>query len=255
MGNWLRCIAGFAGFRLTQIVALDLPNEEEMSFSTYETGIVAPVRQFLEDHQLRTKVKCLLTFYGVPFRIRAKVNSFEEQHELAEMQRVQGSLIDQLKQTTLKLESEAGASDPAFVPGVGDSVQALIARANAATLAIGTKLPDIPDEAARNEKLKEWLLGVETIGGKAEIDARMGAAERGNPKKTDAQRQYWTDLHQLILDAAQGGAASGDALGQRGAGGVADGVDREFWDRGDLARAGCGNQLPVDGGDGIGDGQ
>ncbi len=42
---------------------------------------------------------------------------------------------------------------------------------------------------------------METIGGKAEIDARMGAAERADPSKTDDQRRYWIDLHDEVLAA------------------------------------------------------
>ncbi|MGD0464248.1 MAG: TIGR03790 family protein [Tepidisphaeraceae bacterium] len=189
------------GVPSAQIVALDLPNEEEMAFSTYETGVVAPVREFLEDHQLQTKVKCLLTFYGVPFRNRAKVNTFDEQHELAEMQRLQWSLTDQLKQTVGRIETEAGGLDPSFQPGVGDSVRALLARAQAGLSAIGPKIPGIADETARNQQLGQWLSGLETIGGKAEIDARMGVAERGDPSKTDDQRRYWIDLHQRVVAA------------------------------------------------------
>jgi uncharacterized protein (TIGR03790 family) len=189
------------GVPANQIVALDLPNSEEMEFNVYETGMVAPVREFLEDHQLRKKVKCLLTFYGVPFRIRAKVNTPNERHELAEMQRLEMTFTDQLKQTVGQMESQAGELDPAFQPGVGDSVPVLIARAQAATPAIGTKLPGIADENARNEQLKKWLRSLEVIGGKAEIDGRMGAAERADPNKTDDQRRYWANLHEQILQA------------------------------------------------------
>ena len=114
------------GVPAAQMVALDLPNDEEMAFSTYETHVVAPVRQFLEDHQLRTKVKCLLTFYGVPFRIRDKQNTMAEDQELTELRMEQQSITDQIEQTVGHLETQAAGIDPLFRPGEGDSLPALL---------------------------------------------------------------------------------------------------------------------------------
>jgi uncharacterized protein (TIGR03790 family) len=189
------------GVPSTQIVALDLPDTEEMSFDTYETGVVAPVRQFLEDHQLRTKVKCLLTFYGVPFRIRAKVNTPAEESELAELQRMKAAMIEQTGQTAASLEAQAGQLDPAFIPGVGDSEQVLLARAQAAIAAIGPKIAAITDPTERTAQQTKLLNYMALTGGLSEIDSQIGPAQRDDPTKTDAQRQNLVTLHQNVLKA------------------------------------------------------
>ena len=112
-----------------QTVVLDLPTDEEIPFQRYETGVVAPVRQFLDDHHLRSQVKCLLTFYGVPFRIADRHNTPADLRELAELQDLRAASIKELQQTVVQLETQAGGLNPSFKPGVGDSIPALLARA------------------------------------------------------------------------------------------------------------------------------
>ncbi len=189
------------GVPSSQIVALDLPNAEEMDFNVYEMGVVGPVREFLRAHQFQKKVKCLLTFYGVPFRIRQKVNTPEEQQELVEMQKARWTITDRLKQTVGNLETQANGLDPSFQAGTSDAVPALLARAQAAISAIGARMSVITDPDARTEQLKRLLGGLETIGGQAEVDLRMGAKERADPEKTEEQRRYWTELHERMQSA------------------------------------------------------
>jgi uncharacterized protein (TIGR03790 family) len=189
------------GVPASQVVALDLPNAEEMDFDIYETGVVAPVRKFMMSHQLQKKVKCLLTFYGVPFRIRQKVNSPEEQQELKQMQNARWSLTDRLKQTVENLETQAAGLDPSFQAGAGDSINALLTRGQAAISAVGTHISAITDETARTEQFKQLLGGLATIGGPAEVDMRMGPTERADAAKSSEQHQYWVDLHERVLTA------------------------------------------------------
>src|ERR1700722_6950835 len=42
---------------------------EEIAFSEYDAKVAVPIRKFLVEHELRSQVKCIVTFYGVPFRI------------------------------------------------------------------------------------------------------------------------------------------------------------------------------------------
>ena len=50
-------------------VGLDLPLEEDLRRTDYETRMVAPIRRHLWDKRLATKVRCLVTFYDVPLRV------------------------------------------------------------------------------------------------------------------------------------------------------------------------------------------
>jgi uncharacterized protein (TIGR03790 family) len=185
----------------TQIVALDLPNDEEMPFSIYETNVVAPIRQFLEEHQLRSKVKCLLTFYGVPFRIRAKQNTMAEDQELADLRKSKQFLTAQIAQTVTDLETQAAGIDRLFRPGVGDSLAALMGRGHAAMSTIASAIPTLPDASARNQQARQLIDAIATIGGIIDVDERMGRSQRDDPNANDKQRQTWGEIHEQATAA------------------------------------------------------
>jgi uncharacterized protein (TIGR03790 family) len=53
-----------------QMLAVDVHSErEEISAADFASRIRQPVRTYLEQHQLVDKVRCLVTFYGVPIRV------------------------------------------------------------------------------------------------------------------------------------------------------------------------------------------
>lgn len=154
-----------------QMVALDLPNAEEMPFQTYEESVVGPVRQFISDHRLQPKIKCLLTFYGVPFRIAARRNSDADQQEYAELTDLRAATIKELGDTVVGLEKRAGEMDPTFLPGAGDTVEALLARTQAAIAAIGPKVSGLPQDSGQMMDLQRFLkISLETIRGRSVID-------------------------------------------------------------------------------------
>src|SRR5262249_42352382 len=49
------------------VVALDLPKDEDISRKDYNEKLVAPLRAALKDRM--SEVKCLLCVYGVPLRV------------------------------------------------------------------------------------------------------------------------------------------------------------------------------------------
>jgi uncharacterized protein (TIGR03790 family) len=185
----------------TQVVALDLPNDEEMPFETYEAGVVGPVRQYMTDNHLRERIKCLLTFYGVPFRVKDKHNSQEENIELAELQQVQGEATDELRKSVQDEEALAAKMDPAFAAGSGDTVAALLGRSQAAISDVSDKLRGMNNTAEEASDFNRLLQALQNIRGVAEIDARIGPSLRGDASKSDEQRQRWVDLHQKVLAA------------------------------------------------------
>jgi len=101
-----------------RIIELDLPTSEEMPFDVYEREVVPPIREFLRLNDPQRHIKCLVTFYGVPFRISTHLNTQEETLEL-------NNLHTQLKEVGGKLnalvnESEkmAASMDPSFTSAV-----------------------------------------------------------------------------------------------------------------------------------------
>jgi uncharacterized protein (TIGR03790 family) len=184
-----------------QIVTLDLPTDEEMSFETYETNVVGPVRQFLNDHQLKSKIKCLLTFYGVPFRIRDKVNTPADDRELAELKYVRGDTADELQKAVESFETVAVGLNPSFTPGTSNAIGDILARSQSAITATTAKIPAMTDPNQRADILKQLVAFLGTLGGEEEVDARLGANQRDDPDKSPAEHDQWIRLHQRVLDA------------------------------------------------------
>jgi uncharacterized protein (TIGR03790 family) len=165
------------GVPVDQTVALDLPNAEEMPFLTYEQNVMGPLRQYLADHQLQSKIKCLLTFYGVPFRIAARVNTEADLQEQAELKDLRSATAQEFADQARSIESNAAELDPNFKPGRGDTPEALDARSKAAMIDIVSKIPAIADpEQQRAQRGRLWE-DVETINGRSAIDN----AEHGQP--------------------------------------------------------------------------
>jgi len=59
-----------------QVLGLELNTRgEEMPADEFEAAVRAPIRAYLEQRGLREKVRCLVTFYGVPIRVSARPQS------------------------------------------------------------------------------------------------------------------------------------------------------------------------------------
>ena len=72
-----------------QRLARSLPAGEEIPLAKYEEEVVPQIRAFLRDNALDKKVRCAVTFFGVPIRIGSKLPSDEDAAEIA----VRGRLV------------------------------------------------------------------------------------------------------------------------------------------------------------------
>src|SRR5207253_1732188 len=68
-----------------RIVSLNVPGGEEIPFDKYEQDVVPPIRDFLRKNGLQSKIKCLVTFFGVPLRISGHSTTAAEQQEIADL--------------------------------------------------------------------------------------------------------------------------------------------------------------------------
>jgi hypothetical protein len=68
------------------IIALDLPDAEDISRSDYDTLLLKPLRAALKDQ--RDKAKVLLTVYGVPLRVGRSEPTAAEKAEAAKLQQL-----------------------------------------------------------------------------------------------------------------------------------------------------------------------
>ena len=191
------------GVPADHICPLDLPDAEEMPFNTYETGVIAPIRQFIIGHGFQGRITCLLTFYGVPYRINDRVNTPDDLKELDMLQGLQKNLTDQAEQLVEGIEKQATDLDSSFTPGTGQSVNELIRREHLAGQAITEKIAAMNDNAAQATATGHLMDLVEKLGGPAELDERLGAQQRSIPGKTDADRAQWFRLHDQVTQGLQ----------------------------------------------------
>jgi uncharacterized protein (TIGR03790 family) len=191
------------GVPTDHICQLDLPNDEEMPFATYETGVVAPLRQYMNDHGLQGQIKCLVTFYGVPFRIADRVNSSDDLLELASLKDQQKKLTDEAEQLVDGIEKQATELDPQFNPMTGQTPADFARREQAAGEDVSIKVAGLNDISAQTQATGRLMDLVEKLGGPAELDARIGAQQRAMPGKTDADRAQWVHLHDQVVESVQ----------------------------------------------------
>mgnify|MGYP002622734551 CR=1 FL=1 len=85
------------------------PGREEIARAHFDAQIRQPIRDYLEQHHLKYTVRCLVTFYDIPFRVGKKVLS---NAEMAILDRLKKQFIAQLDELE-KLLDAFEALDPA----------------------------------------------------------------------------------------------------------------------------------------------
>jgi uncharacterized protein (TIGR03790 family) len=181
-----------------RILELDLPAGEQISFDAYENQVVPAVREFLAANDLQTKVTCLVTFYGLPLKIAARVNSAADQAELAQLRRDQQTAREEIAAAVAGVEGMARETDSTFTPGTDASLPGLIARDRAARTVLGGRALQLKDpqqfEAfmARAEKLTASIVGAapalqQRLKGLASIGQQMSPEQRREAEAINAQ--------------------------------------------------------------------
>ena len=146
------------GVPVDHIVALKLPVAEEMELAAYDQWAAGPLRQWLAKNDPQHRIKCLVTFQGVPLKLAARRTNPAEQAELAALKQKATPVANELSAVVLRIERAAQQLDPSFArPTLGGDVNALAARLAAAGKTIDTKLPTVPpaDQPALIAKLRD----------------------------------------------------------------------------------------------------
>ncbi|MCD6287560.1 MAG: hypothetical protein J7M12_00455, partial [Candidatus Hydrogenedentes bacterium] len=96
----------------SQIAAFPMPGSETISRNDYDTYISGPLRRFFGEHpDIKSRVRCLLTVYGVPLRIGGYTPSATErrtivalENRLDKMQSAIRERIDLLRDLAVELD-------------------------------------------------------------------------------------------------------------------------------------------------------
>jgi len=155
-----------------RVISLDLPDAEEISFDDYERKVVPPIREFLRAHGLARNVTCLVTFYGVPFRIRDRIDTDDEKNELADLKLQLATVISQIQPLVQQEEQLARSMDAGFTPlatVANDSdVHSLQRRYQAALASIGSHFGATTSPSDHARTSGELLNLISRLGGVAE---------------------------------------------------------------------------------------
>jgi uncharacterized protein (TIGR03790 family) len=138
---------------------------EEMPFDGYEPLVAAPIRDFLTRKNLQSRVKCLVTFWGVPMRIERDILSPEARDEYANVTKELTDTRAAIARDVGNVEQLATQLDPAFKPQKGDELPKLAKRLDASLVSIVRSLPTVKETAARNASYSEVVALIERLLG------------------------------------------------------------------------------------------
>ncbi len=215
-----------------RILEIPLPVTEEVAAEQYDEHIAPAVRQYLEANGLRDQVKCLVTFYGVPLRLRQRPFTALEQAEVAELQReVQRvgaeieRLVEGLEQEVKAIQADNTGPDNTGPDNTGPDNTApdeaapgqtppatrkapsaakvnhedLAKRADAAFKALERALPQL-DDAGRRRLMGRMLQVMEALAGPAAIVERVRVDGPADSQQAIRMRQ----LREKVAAASRG---------------------------------------------------
>ena len=149
------------GIPADRIIQLNLPLVDEMPFDRYERDVVPPVRQFLLDHGLQDKVRCLVTFYGIPLRISDRVNNAFDIVELSRLRTQSQQANARVVELVTNMEMHASEIDPAFKPiSENNSLASLRHRGDAALRDLAA-IASAATDPQQQQKIRNYLLAIQ----------------------------------------------------------------------------------------------
>lgn len=150
----------------TNLVLLDLRGGEEITRPDYVEKIAKPVREWLAKNDPDHKIKCLLTFYGVPIRVGARPISADERKELDLVRAERDEAIGRIGPLVLDLEALVKSLDGGFKPPTTQTaLGAQAARIDKAVERLVQRLNAEPDAAVRRRSLERLFLDLDELTG------------------------------------------------------------------------------------------
>lgn len=186
-----------------RILELDLPfPQEDLAPAIYDEQVVPKVREFLLDNKLKSRVTCLVTFWGVPIRIQHRQNTPNENQEIGQLDREIRKSEGEIAAAIKPLEAAAASVDASFKAGEGETVEQMAARAERAIQSLRTNLPKVTDLEKRNEGYDTLIGSIRTLAGRGAAMQEQSRPELQVVRPQSATRVQIARL-QMELQAAQ----------------------------------------------------
>lgn len=184
-----------------RIVLLDLPTGDDMPGEAFDERVALPIREYLQQHQLQGKIRCLTTFYGTPLRLLARKNSDVENAELQALRPRAKNTLEAARQTVEALEGAVIARDASgiFQGGKQSDIAGLRDRATAALERVHVLLPAASLDD-RKALLTAAAQAITQLGGEASLSQMPDELIALAPKPADVSADEVKARVQKALD-------------------------------------------------------
>ncbi len=204
-----RCAQFYAKARLVpegRTLSLNIPNNDEMSTEQYERDVVPAVRGFLRSHGLQNKVKCIVTFFGVPLRIAGHKPTVDEQKEMGEIRQRFDQNVQKAGKTVEEAEALAKLVDPRFAGEAGGGPETFGPRANKA---LGTVVGSLGKDrgATFMPRARRLIELTSTLAGDSEVLRQFSDDDLKKIAVTTANPDRW-NTRRVEIQGAQGVVAT-----------------------------------------------
>lgn len=200
--------------------AVHVPAEfEEISPERFETAIRRPVREYLLRYDLRDKVRCLVTFYGLPIRISAVKTSPEEAKLrpgwLVQFQEALGDL-KRATQSLQTLGGESPASQPAASQPTEEDYMAILQEYASARNTAHRRVRELIERGQGHIENRALISILEQIEGPETLLGQLQLPEGEHRKQVERQVDAMRRETRAALDAADRTMAGNLAAPERG---------------------------------------
>jgi uncharacterized protein (TIGR03790 family) len=190
-----------------RIVVLDLPKSDQMACRDYEDQVVPQVRDFVHTSHLDYKLKCLVSFYGVPLRIDPRVNTAEEENELSAIRQQLNALPARIAPSVEATEAIAKKLNEDFKPVPLTDLDHLFERRQNAFREVFTQIKSIPDKKRQAELADQFFQAAQPLlGDTSRIEQlRIKRDLSGNATPDDLKTLSQAEQHyqDLVIEAGQ----------------------------------------------------
>lgn len=181
------------------------PNTDDISREQFERMIRTPIKEYLNRHQLRDKIRCLVTFHGLPVRV-GEQKPWPMADSLRDKWRKEvAATLPAFDQLIGELERLGGNPFPATVPASRPAEGEYDRRVRAyftARQAAAVRLDRMRRQGGGAEEMRRFLAVVE----KAEGAARLLSFLASNPGENHAMAEKKLDAAKEMVDRELTGA-------------------------------------------------
>jgi uncharacterized protein (TIGR03790 family) len=185
-----------------RIVAVDMPGADECTINEYEKNVVPVVRDFMRTNHLENRVRCLVTFLGLPLRIANRKLSDDEQREVDHLQLEARQADEVLANQVKAMEALAGQLDPNFIQAAdGTSFEDYSKRVDAALGTIRVKARTIEDPQLKQQIGAKLQQNFQMMGGRVRFYDELYPLVGHRAGISQQERDQWEQIGAAVNQA------------------------------------------------------